>query len=141
MPQQTDNTSKGSFILVDEEYIGQRLDNFLFTRLKGLPKSRLYRAIRHGEVRVNKKRVKPEYRLQQNDQIRIPPVRLASTESKAKPSTQLLQLMQEAIIYEDRNLLIVNKPSGIAAHGGSGINFGVIELLRHLRPKLKYLEL
>jgi 23S rRNA pseudouridine955/2504/2580 synthase len=136
-----DKSSKAYQIRVSEDYVGQRIDNFLFSRLKGLPKSRLYRAMRHGEIRVNKKRVKPEYRLEENDLIRIPPLRLAAEAVKKAPPTKLLEQIEQSIIYEDKGLIIINKPSGIAAHGGSGINFGVIELLRQLRPRVKYLEL
>ncbi len=136
-----DKSSKASQIRVGEDYTGQRIDNFLFTRLKGLPKSRIYRAMRNGEIRVNKKRVKPEYRLEENDLIRIPPLRLAAETSKPAPPSKMLDQIEQSIIYEDKGLIIINKPSGIAAHGGSGINFGVIELIRQLRPRVKYLEL
>jgi 23S rRNA pseudouridine955/2504/2580 synthase len=120
---------------------GQRIDNFLTTRLKGLPKSRLYRALRSGEVRVNKKRVKENYRLQEGDQIRIPPVRVAKPEATPQASPNFLQLLEESIIFEDNALIIVNKPSGVASHGGSGIKLGIIEAFRQLRPKAKFLEL
>ncbi len=129
------------WLTVEKDNEGQRIDNFLFTRLKGLPKSRIYRALRNGEFRVNKKRISADYRLQEGDSIRIPPLRVAAQVVPATPAPRLMQLLTEAIIYEDKDLIIVNKPSGIAAHGGSGINFGVIELLRQLRPKLKFLEL
>lgn len=130
------------FLTVDELYENQRLDNFLLSRLKGLPKSRLYRIIRKGEVRVNKKRIKPEYRLQRGDSIRIPPMELSQSAHKDnKPSANLQALLENNVLYEDSNLLIINKPSGMAAHGGSGIRFGVIETLRAMRPKEKFLEL
>ncbi len=122
-------------LTVAADHSGQRLDNYLLTRLKGLPKSRLYRIIRKGELRVNKKRVKPDYRLQEGDIIRVPPLRLAI------PSQKLSVLIEKAIIFEDKNFLAINKPSGIAVHGGSGIQLGVIEALRALRPQQKYLEL
>ncbi len=114
----------------------QRVDNFLFKHLKGVPKSHIYRIIRTGQVRVNKKRIKPDYRLQTNDQIRIPPLRLAS-KTLTHPKPELVKLLQSRIIYEDNNLLIINKPAGIAAHGGTGINFGVIEILREIYPRLE----
>lgn len=130
------------FLTVDGVYENQRIDNFLTSRLKGLPKSRLYRIIRKGEVRVNKKRIKPDYRLKAGDIIRIPPVQLSqSPNDGVKPSAHLQALLESSILYEDGNLLVVNKPSGMAAHGGSGIRFGVIETLRNMRPQDKYLEL
>jgi 23S rRNA pseudouridine955/2504/2580 synthase len=128
-------------LTVTADHGGQRLDNYLLSRLKGLPKSRLYRIIRKGELRVNKKRVKPDYRLQEGDIIRIPPLRLAPPSEKKIPSQKLSDLIEKAIIFEDKNFLAINKPSGIAVHGGSGIQLGVIEALRALRPQQKYLEL
>jgi 23S rRNA pseudouridine955/2504/2580 synthase len=122
-------------IKVDKEQQAQRIDNFLFKYLKGVPKSHIYRILRRGEVRVNKKRIKPDYKLQINDQIRIPPLRMAEKPSK-KPPPQLIQSLQNRIIYEDQSLIIINKPAGIATHGGSGISFGVIETLRELYPNL-----
>ncbi|MES2141643.1 MAG: 23S rRNA pseudouridine(955/2504/2580) synthase RluC [Pseudomonadota bacterium] len=121
--------------------IGQRLDNYLLSRLKGLPKSRLYRIIRKGEVRVNKKRVKPDYRLQEGDIIRVPPLKLSPPTETKTPNEKLASLLEKAIIFEDKNFLALNKPSGLAVHGGSGIQLGVIETLRAIRPQQKYLEL
>lgn len=129
-------------LVIKPDQAGQRIDNFLFTRLKGLPKSRIYRAIRNGEVRVNKGRIKPEYRIQANDSIRIPPLKIVPTETATlKPSTNLLNLLQQSIIYENEGLLIINKPSGIPVHGGSQVNIGLIESLRVLRPQARFLEL
>ncbi|WP_084028744.1 23S rRNA pseudouridine(955/2504/2580) synthase RluC [Candidatus Rickettsiella isopodorum] len=129
-------------LTVTKDYSGQRLDNFLMSRLKGLPKSRLYRIIRKGELRINKKRVKPDYRLQEGDIIRIPPLRLALVATKKNSlNEKLAELLEKAIIFEDKHFLVLNKPSGIAVHGGSGIHLGVIEALRLLRPQLKFLEL
>jgi len=128
------------FVTVDSDHIGQRLDNFLLARLKGLPKSHLYRVIRKGEVRVNKGRIKPDYRLQEGDIVRIPPLRLSAPKTDT-PSEHLQKLITNTILYEDDGLLIINKPSGMAVHGGSGINFGVIETIRALRPQAKFLEL
>jgi 23S rRNA pseudouridine955/2504/2580 synthase len=122
--------------IITANQAGQRIDNFLLKELKGVPKSHIYRILRTGQVRVNKKRVKPDYRLQANDQVRIPPIRTA-TKSSAKPSAKLIELLRNRIIYEDTNLLIINKPAGIASHGGSGINFGVIEILRAIYPHLE----
>ena len=130
------------FITISNENEGQRIDNFLITALKGVPKSLIYRILRKGEVRVNKKRIKPEYKLQIGDEIRVPPVRVAE-QSQPPVSAKLTKvaMLEETIIYEDDVLLAINKPSGIAVHGGSGLSFGVIEGLRALRPEAKFLEL
>ncbi|MDH5437033.1 MAG: 23S rRNA pseudouridine(955/2504/2580) synthase RluC, partial [Gammaproteobacteria bacterium] len=118
------------------------IDNFLLTQLKGVPKSRIYRIIRKGEVRVNKGRIKPEYRLKIGDLVRIPPIRVSeSTENKHVPSGKALEWIDDSILYEDNHLLILNKPSGVAVHGGSGLSHGVIEALRAKRPDAPYLEL
>lgn len=129
------------FLTIDEEYQGQRVDNFLKTLLKGVPKSMIYRILRKGEVRVNKKRVKPEYKLQSHDELRIPPIRVS--EEKEGPSANLskVQSLEQHIIYEDQKLLVLNKPHGMAVHGGSGQSFGVIEALRSLRPTERFMEL
>ncbi len=129
------------FIEVESEYQGQRLDNFLLSRLKGLPKARLYRALRNGEVRVNKGRVKPDYRIQAKDSIRVPPFELNESESHRAPSTGLLEFMEQRILYEDAGLIAINKPPGMPVHGGTGLSGGLIECLRHLRPQAKFLEL
>lgn len=132
---------KVQFITIDADYEGQRIDNFLRTLLKGVPKSMIYRIVRKGEIRVNKKRVKPEYKLCANDEVRLPPVRVS--EPNAGPSTKLniVASLESHIIFEDEVLIVVNKPSGLAVHGGSGLSFGVIEALRSLRPQAKFLEL
>ena len=129
-----------TFHSVDKEYAGQRLDNFLIRLLKGVPKSRIYRLLRKGEVRVNKGRVKPDTRLNAGDLIRIAPIRLSSQGSEV-PGHRLRQRLTQSILFEDDALLIINKPNGIAVHGGSGVSFGVIEVLRADRPQDKYLEL
>jgi 23S rRNA pseudouridine955/2504/2580 synthase len=125
---------------VSEEEAGQRLDNFVQRRLGDLPRSRIYRVIRKGEVRVNGHRAGPETRLQAHDKIRIPPVRVRPPEEVGRPSTDLQETIRNAIVHEDSKLLVLNKPSGIAVHGGSGVSFGVIEALRALRPD-QHLEL
>jgi 23S rRNA pseudouridine955/2504/2580 synthase len=131
---------KVQFITVDPELEGQRIDNFLRTLLKGVPKSLIYRILRKGEIRVNKKRVKPEYKLLANDELRIPPIRVS--EPSELPSTKLDKVASlEQHIFEDEWLIVLNKPSGTAVHGGSGLSFGVIEALRALRPEQKSLEL
>ena len=126
-------------ISADED--GQRIDNFLINKLKGMPKSRIYRILRKGEVRVNKKRVPPSYKLQDGDEIRIPPVFLEEKAKQAPPSQATRHLLAERIIYEDDNLLIINKPAGMSVHAGSTVRVGVVEALRHLYPKLVNLEL
>ncbi|MFP1721770.1 23S rRNA pseudouridine(955/2504/2580) synthase RluC [Lonsdalea quercina] len=137
----TENPSV-QFLTVSDEEAGQRIDNFLRTKLKGVPKSMIYRILRKGEVRINKKRVKPEYKLLDGDLIRIPPVRTSERE-EAQVSVGLAKVsaLADCIIYEDDYLLVLNKPSGTAVHGGSGLSFGVIEGLRALRPEARFLEL
>ncbi|WP_102795311.1 23S rRNA pseudouridine(955/2504/2580) synthase RluC [Bowmanella denitrificans] len=138
----TEQTSlKVQLIQVDPELEGQRIDNFLRTQLKGVPKSLIYRVLRKGEVRVNKKRVKPDYKLQADDLVRIPPLKVA--EKSDAPSVKLDKVagLEQHILYEDELLIAINKPSGMAVHGGSGLSFGVIEALRALRPQQKFLEL
>jgi 23S rRNA pseudouridine955/2504/2580 synthase len=127
---------------IDEDHHGQRVDNYLFTHLKGVPKTRIYRILRKGEVRVNKGRVKAVYRLQSGDVIRIPPIRVTEKEPQLQISnlTQVKQL-EQSILFENNQFMVINKPSGIAVHGGSGLSFGVIEGFRALRPKEKFLEL
>ena len=129
-------------LTIEAEHEGQRIDNFLRTQLKGVPKSLIYRILRKGEVRVNKKRIKPEYKLLAGDVIRVPPVRVAERE-QALPSARLdkVQALDTAILYEDDALIVLNKPAGTAVHGGSGLSFGVIEGMRALRPEARFLEL
>ena len=125
-------------VVIDEADAGQRLDNYLIKRLKGVPKSRIYRIIRGGEVRVNGKRVDVDQRLEDGDEVRIPPVRVAERPAGAVVPPPPVQF---DILYEDDAILAVNKPAGLAVHGGSGISHGVIEQLRHQRPQAKFLEL
>lgn len=127
---------------ISEAHHGQRLDNFLLAHLKGVPKSRIYRMLRSGEVRVNKGRCDAGRRLNIGDLVRIPPVRVAAPQQQAAFVPPLLKTaLQHNILFEDDALLIVNKPSGFAVHGGSGVTSGVIEGLRQLRPEAKFLEL
>jgi len=125
---------------ITPEEEGQRLDNYLIRILKGVPKSHVYRLIRGGEVRVNKKRAQPSSRLCSGDSIRIPPVRSAQSK-EVHVGERLTQRLHECILHEDPQLLVINKPAGIAVHGGSGLSLGVIEALRKTRPDLPYLEL
>ncbi len=128
-------------LTIEAEHEGQRIDNFLKTQLKGVPKSLIYRILRKGEVRVNKKRIKPEYKLCTGDEVRVPPVRVA--EKNELPSANLgsIQRLESQILFEDDAMIVLNKPSGMAVHGGSGLSFGVIEGLRALRPEARFLEL
>jgi 23S rRNA pseudouridine955/2504/2580 synthase len=142
----TENTESSSFaqvmvISIDEDQAGQRLDNFLIARLKGVPKSKIYNVIRKGEVRVNKGRIKPEYKLVAGDSVRVPPIRTAEAGTEAKASHQMMSLLAKSILFEDDGLLVVNKPPGLAVHGGSGITLGLIETLRQMRPEARHLEL
>lgn len=123
-----------------ENDAGQRLDNYLIKILKGVPKSHIHRIIRAGEVRVDKKRAQPETRLTAGQLIRIPPVRTAEKPA-ASPSRDAAPPREFAVVFEDDALLVIDKPSGVAVHGGSGVSFGVIEQLRRARPEAKYLEL
>lgn len=131
------------FCRIREDRAGQRLDNFLFWKLKSVPKSHIYRMIRKGSVKVNGKRKAPEYKLCLDDEVRFPSVKLDvdALREKTSPSSKSIELVENCIIFENDDFLIINKPPGIAAHGGSGINFGVIELLRHARSDMHYLEL
>lgn len=131
---------RASLTEVDEDTAGQRLDNFLLTRLKGVPRSHVYRLIRSGQVRVNSGRVQARYRLQAGDAVRLPPVRRRAPAVGADTGEGLAWLA-ERIIFEDERLLVVDKPAGLAVHGGSGLDFGLIEGMRSLRPGLKTLEL
>jgi 23S rRNA pseudouridine955/2504/2580 synthase len=127
---------------VDEEYAGQRLDNFLQREVKSVPKTRLYRALRKGEVRVNKGRVKADYRVKAGDIVRIPPFHVAEpSEGLTRVPRRWERLIDNGLLYEDAGMWVINKPSGLAVHGGSGLSFGMIECLRLLKPEERYLEL
>ncbi|WP_158174617.1 23S rRNA pseudouridine(955/2504/2580) synthase RluC [Grimontia hollisae] len=134
---------KVQFIDISDDIAGQRIDNFLRNRLKNVPKSMIYRVLRKGEVRVNKKRIKPEYKLQAGDVIRVPPIKIPETAQAEAPSTKLNRVaeLEKCVIYEDDHMLVLNKPSGTAVHGGSGLHFGAIEAMRSLRPDARFLEL
>jgi 23S rRNA pseudouridine955/2504/2580 synthase len=127
--------ARATTLEVGDEAAAQRIDNFLLRHLKGVPKSHVYRVLRSGEVRVNSGRVKPEYRLRPGDRVRVPPIRLAERAPvRPKPA-------EFPVVHEDGALLVVDKPAGVAVHGGSGVSYGVIESLRASRPQAKYLEL
>lgn len=133
--------TKALFVEISADYAGQRIDNYLMCQLKGVPRSLVYRIVRKGEVRVNKGRIKPEYRLKEGDMVRIPPVRQAEKQEAGKAPEKVLRQIESRIIFEDKRILVINKPSGLAVHGGSGLSFGLIEVLRQLRPNDKSLEL
>ncbi len=131
----TASSAQVRLVRVADDRAGQRLDNFLLGQLKGAPKSLVYKLVRSGQVRVNGGRAKAETRLEGGDEVRIPPVRLAEAGEKTPPPKGLLAAMEASIVFEDARLLAINKPSGLASHGGSGISHGAIETLRALRPR------
>ncbi len=143
-PSSLESTSQkqlAKFVIVTDAHAGQRIDNFLMRELKDVPRPYIYRILRKGEVRVNKKRIKQTYKLKLDDSVRIPPVFLPNKSDPQKPPKSLLTILNSSIILEDENLIFINKPSGMAVHGGSGIRFGLIETFRQLRPELKFIEL
>ena len=129
------------FFTIDSEDAGQRIDNFLVKTLKGVPKSMLYRLLRKGEIRVNKKRTKPEYKLVDEDIIRVAPIRVSENTNTVSTQLNVVANLEQQILFEDERLIVINKPSGMAVHGGSGLSFGLIEALRALRPDARMLEL
>ena len=129
------------YVRVSEDEAGQRLDNFLLARLKGVPKSHVYRLLRKGEVRVNKGRAKPDYRVEPGDEVRLPPVRRPEPGETPPRGRNAGLRLESCIIHEDDRLIVLDKPTGIAVHGGSGLSHGVIEALRSARPDAPYLEL
>jgi 23S rRNA pseudouridine955/2504/2580 synthase len=124
-----------TFRAVSAEESGQRIDNFLLKLWKTVPRSRVYRLLRKGEVRVNRKRVDAEYRIREGDELRLPPVRIDADGQPGKPSESLMRLIEQAIVVQDKHVLVVDKPAGVAVHGGSGMSFGIIETLRASRPR------
>ncbi|MHC9034766.1 RluA family pseudouridine synthase [Cobetia marina] len=129
------------WIEVAPELAGQRIDNFLRTRLKGAPKALIYRIVRKGEVRVNKKRIKVDYRLQAGDLVRVPPLRLSPEAAVQEVSGNLREVLSGCIVRETDDFMVINKPSGLAVHGGSGVKIGLIEAMRQIRDELPFLEL
>ena len=135
------NPNQVNLYTISENEFNQRIDNFLLRVLKKVPKSKIYRVIRKGEVRVNKKRIKPEYKLQIGDEVRIPPIKIeASIESVDIPK-KWIDLIHKSIIVEDDNIIAINKPSGLGVHSGSHAPYGLIEILRQIRSDSSYLEL
>ncbi|WP_312319206.1 RluA family pseudouridine synthase [Stenotrophomonas sp.] len=139
-PKSAESKTSVRMITVPADRAGQRLDNFLLGQLKGAPRSLVYKLVRSGQVRVNGGRAKAERKLEAGDEVRVPPVRLTEEGDKATPPEAFMKRLEAAIVFEDDRLLALNKPSGVASHGGSGISFGAIETLRALRPG-KTLEL
>ena len=129
------------YITIDCEDAGQRVDNFLVKTLKGVPKSHIYRLLRKGEIRANKKRIKPEYKLVDEDILRIAPIRVAEKQDAVSTQLNVVANLEKQILFEDDRLIVINKPSGMAVHGGSGLSFGLIEAMRALRPDARMLEL
>lgn len=142
MPTDSIKTDQVNLLEIDEDHDGQRIDNFLLPLLRGAPRSLIYRLLRKGEVRINKKRCKPDQRLAIGDIVRIAPVRIEEkkTDGESLPEHQI-KALEDSILFEDEYYVAVNKPSGLAVHGGSGIKLGMIEQLRIARPKSKFLEL
>lgn len=128
------HTSRVRFVTISSEEAGQRIDNFLVRQFKGVPKSHVYRILRKGEVRVNKKRAKPAYKLQELDEVRLPPIRV-SAEKNRRPPDHVLASVASRISYEDERLFVINKPSGLAVHAGTGVDYGVIDALNTLYPQ------
>ncbi|NQZ88119.1 MAG: 23S rRNA pseudouridine(955/2504/2580) synthase RluC [Colwellia sp.] len=129
------------FYTIDSEDAGQRIDNFLLKTLKGVPKSMIYRLLRKGEIRVNKKRKKPDYKIQDEDLIRVAPIRISENTNEVSTKLNIVANLEKQILFEDDRLIVINKPSGMAVHGGSGLSFGLIEAMRALRPDARMLEL
>jgi 23S rRNA pseudouridine955/2504/2580 synthase len=135
LPQTSQVQAQVQLLKIEEEEAGQRIDNYLLRICKGVPKSHIYRVLRSGEVRVNKGRIDQTYRLQEGDIVRVPPIRVA------EKSTQVVPGCEFKILFEDSHLLVIDKPAGVAVHGGSGVSYGVIEQLRASRPDARFLEL
>jgi 23S rRNA pseudouridine955/2504/2580 synthase len=143
MKHPTHNSSSDNvqYRQIDADHVGQRLDNYLFSSCKGVPKSHIYRLVRQGQVRINRGRRRVDYRLRLGDVVRIPPLRVAAP-SPIPPSTAAQQFpIEQCIVHEDDDLLAIDKPAGLAVHGGSGLNLGLIETLRAQRPHARFLEL
>ena len=141
MSIEENQTPQVIYVEINEDNCDQRLDNFLISRLKGVPKSRIYRLVRKGEVRVNKGRVDIKYRLAAGDVVRIPPVRVAERSEESFVPKGLQAALQQGILFEDDGFMVINKPAGFAVHGGSGVSSGIIEGLRLMRPEARFLEL
>jgi len=135
------NPNQVTLYPISENELNQRIDNFLLRVLKKVPKSKIYRIIRKGEVRVNKKRIKPEYKLQIGDAVRIPPIKLEESKESIDIPSKWIDVVKKSIIVEDEHIIAINKPSGLGVHSGSHAPYGLIEIIRHIRPDNSYLEL
>jgi 23S rRNA pseudouridine955/2504/2580 synthase len=133
--------ASGRFLTIEAEEAGQRIDNYLLRRFKHLPRSRVYNLLRRGEIRINRRRTRPVYKLVAGDEVRVPPKLDESVATVAPVPDHLMERLRRALVFESRELLVVNKPAGVAVHGGSGLSFGVIEMLRKMRPDERFLEL
>ena len=133
--------ASGRFLTIEADEAGQRIDNYLLRRFKHLPRSRVYNLLRRGEIRINRRRTRPLYKLMAGDEIRVPPKLDETVATVAPVPDHLLERLGRAVVFESRELLVVNKPAGVAVHGGSGLSFGVIEMLRKMRPEERFLEL
>ena len=140
-PEDNKKVPSVHFIEITDALEGQRLDNFLMKQLKGVPKSRIYRIIRKGEVRINKGRCDAKRKLVEGDIVRIPPVRVAEAQDVTAAPAYLKESLQKGVLFEDEAILVINKPAGFAVHGGSGVSSGIIEALREMRPDSRFLEL
>jgi len=137
----TDLNLKARFVTITAQQEGQRVDNFLVTLLKNIPKSRIYRALRKGEVRVNKKRIKPEYRLMLDDMVRIPPLKQSEEPREKIIPERFAELLRTIVLYEDTDILILNKPAKLAVHSGSGVDYGIIDIVRAFHPQGETIQL
>ncbi|MEE9552373.1 MAG: RluA family pseudouridine synthase, partial [Gammaproteobacteria bacterium] len=141
MTQENVEKTKVRHVKVSDEHAGRRIDNFLVSQLQGVPKTRLYQMLRKGEVRVNSGRVKQGHRLQVGDDVRTPPTHIEAGKAAINPSHSLQRLLKDSILYEDKDMVVLNKPAGVVVHGGSGYHYGIIETLRLIRSDIPYLEL
>ncbi|MDF1817657.1 MAG: RluA family pseudouridine synthase [Immundisolibacteraceae bacterium] len=133
--------ASGRFLTIEADEAGQRIDNYLLRRFKHLPRSRVYNLLRRGEIRINRRRTRPVYKLVAGDEVRVPPKLDETVATVAPVPDHLMERLRRAVVFESRELLVVNKPAGVAVHGGSGLSFGVIEMLRKMRPDERFLEL
>ena len=133
--------ASGRFLTIEADEAGQRIDNYLLRRFKHLPRSRVYNLLRRGEIRINRRRTRPIYKLVAGDEVRVPPKLDETVATVAPVPDHLMERLCRAVVFESRELLVVNKPAGVAVHGGSGLSFGVIEMLRKMRPDERFLEL
>ncbi len=133
--------ASGRFLTISDDEAGQRVDNYLLRRFKHLPRSRVYNLLRRGEIRINRRRTRPLYKLLAGDEVRLPPKLSDTAVSDAPIPDHLMERLGRSVIYESADLLVINKPVGVAVHGGSGLSFGVIEMLRKMRPEDRFLEL